>query len=349
MFQSAEHDVRNLVTGVGPDVDDLIVTLTVRDDAFAILLLDLADLSVSVLQLGLFFLRNNHVRNSDRNTGLGRFGKSELFQLVECRDRHGWACDLITTPDDITELLLARGFVEETQFLRPNLIEKNATCSRLDRAKVGIPVNRLVAAIRILESDAVVRLYRAIGHREFHFDGIREQRQRSLFLRPARVLRHVITAKRDVLRRRRDRFAARRRENVVRREHEHTRFKLCFDREWHVDGHLVAVEVRVVSGTDERVNADRFTFDQLRLESLDRQSVQRRRAVQQNGMSTRHFVENVPDLWRLALDHFLRAANRMDVAKILEPPNDERLEQDQRHFLRQTALMQFQFRTDDND
>ena len=113
--------------------------------------------------------------------------------------------------------------------------------------------------------------------------------------------------------------------------------------------HLVAVEVRVVSGANERMNSDRFAFDQQRLESLDRKTMQSRRAVQQHRMSSRHFFQNIPDLRRLALDHLLRAADRVDVAEILEPPNDERLEKNERHLLRQTALMQFQFRTDDDD
>ena len=42
VFEGAEHDVRNFVTGVRPDVDDLVVAFAVRDDAFAILLLDLS-------------------------------------------------------------------------------------------------------------------------------------------------------------------------------------------------------------------------------------------------------------------------------------------------------------------
>ena len=104
-------------------------------------------------------------------------------------------------------------------------------------------------------------------------------------------------------------------------------------------GHLVAVEVRVVSGANERMNADRFAFDQLRLESLDRKTVQRRRAVQQHRMALRDFFENVPDFRRLALDHLLRAAHGVHVAEFLEPADDERLEQDERHLLRQTALV----------
>ncbi len=42
VLEGAEHDVGDFVTGVGPDVDDLVVTLAIGDDAFAILLLDRA-------------------------------------------------------------------------------------------------------------------------------------------------------------------------------------------------------------------------------------------------------------------------------------------------------------------
>src|SRR6267378_4179343 len=39
----------------------------------------------------------------------------------------------------------------------------------------------------------------------------------------------------------------------------------------------------------------------------------------------------------------------MHVAKFFETPNDKRLEQDQRHLLRQSALMQLEFRSDNDD
>ncbi len=77
--------------------------------------------------------------------------------------------------------------------------------------------------------------------------------------------------------------------------------------------------------------------------------MQGRRAVEQDRVPLRDFFQNVPDLRRLALDHLLGAAHRVHVAEILETPNDERLEQNQRHLLRQAALMQFQFRTDHDD
>ena len=82
MLEGAEHHTGNLVAGMSPDVDDLVVTLAVGDDAFAVLLLNLTDLLVGVFQLGLFLFWNDHVRNSNRNAGPGCLGKPEFFQLV---------------------------------------------------------------------------------------------------------------------------------------------------------------------------------------------------------------------------------------------------------------------------
>src|SRR5437879_1994862 len=52
---------------------------------------------------------------------------------------------------------------------------------------------------------------------------------------------------------------------------------------------------------------------------------------------------------RLALDHLFGRTNGVNVAKLFEAADDERLEKHERHFLRQTALMQLEFRADDDD
>src|SRR5947209_7076455 len=77
--------------------------------------------------------------------------------------------------------------------------------------------------------------------------------------------------------------------------------------------------------------------------------MQGRSAVEQDGMSTRDFIENVPNLRGLAFNHLLCAPHGMDVAQVFKAPNNERLEQNERHFLRQTALMQLQLRSDHDD
>ena len=113
--------------------------------------------------------------------------------------------------------------------------------------------------------------------------------------------------------------------------------------------HLVTVKVSVKRCADQRVQLDRFTFDQHRLERLDTQTVQRRRTVQHHRVLTNHFFENVPDNRLLHLNQFLSRLDRGGQTHQFKFIEDEGLEQLERHQLRQTALMQFQLRTNHND
>ena len=89
--------------------------------------------------------------------------------------------------------------------------------------------------------------------------------------------------------------------------------------------HLVAGKVRVVSCANQGVNANRFTLDQLGFKSLNGQSLQSRRAIEQNRMTFSYFIKYVPDLRRLTFDHLLRTAHGVYVAQVFQPANDERL------------------------
>ena len=139
------------------------------------------------------------------------------------------------------------------------------------------------------------------------------------------------------------------RQDVVRRHHQHARFELRFERQRHVDGHLVAVEVGVERRADQRMQLDRLAFDQHRLERLDAQAVQRRRAVQQHGMLADDLLEDVPHFRPFFLDHALGGLDGGRHAVELELRIDERLEQLERHLLRQAALVQLELRADDDD
>ena len=72
-----------------------------------------------------------------------------------------------------------------------------------------------------------------------------------------------------------------------------------------MDSHLVTVEVGVECGTNQRVQLNRFTFYQNRLERLDTQTMQCRGTVQHNRMLFDDVLENVPYLRLEFLDHFL--------------------------------------------
>ena len=110
--------------------------------------------------------------------------------------------------------------------------------------------------------------------------------------------------------------------------------------------HLVAVKIRIEGSADQWMNLDSFTFDQHRLERLDAESMQRRRAIQQHGMFANNLFKNVPNDRLLALNHFPCLLDRGRVLLLFELVVYERLEQLEGHLLRQAALMQLEFRTD---
>jgi hypothetical protein len=77
------------------------------------------------------------------------------------------------------------------------------------------------------------------------------------------------------------------RQDIVGRKHQHARFELRFERERHVHGHLVAVEVGVERGANQRVQTNRLALDQHRIKRLNAEAVQRRSAVEHHRMFVR--------------------------------------------------------------
>ncbi len=158
----------------------------------------------------------------------------------------------------------------------------------------------------------------------------------------------VVRAQNHVLRRRRQRRAVRGGQDVVGGEHQDARLRLRLRRQWQVHGHLIAVEVGVEGVAYERVHLDRLALDQQRLECLDAETVQRGGAVEQHRVLVDDLLEHVPHLADHRVDHLLR---RLDVLRGLaldQASHDERLEQLQRHDLRQPALVQLQIRAGDD-
>ena len=168
-------------------------------------------------------------------------------------------------------------------------------------------------------------------------------------LAPGRVLGEVVAAEHHVLGRDGDRAAVRRGQDVVRREHQGGCFDLRLGRKRNVDGHLVAVEIGVEGGADQRVNLDRLAFDEYRLERLNAEAVQRGSAVEHDRVIFDDLFEDVPNHGILLLDEFLGLLDGGAMAALLEPVIDERLEELERHLLGKTALMELEVRADDDD
>ena len=135
-------------------------------------------------------------------------------------------------------------------------------------------------------------------------------------------------------------------QDVVGRHHQHAGLKLGLERQRHVHGHLIAVEVGVERRADERMELNGLALDQHRLECLNAEAMQRRGAVEQHRVLADHLIEDIPNLGLLLLDELLRLLHRGGVALGVEPRIDERLEQLERHLLRQPALMQLELGAD---
>ena len=94
---------------------------------------------------------------------------------------------------------------------------------------------------------------------------------------------------------------------------------------------------------------DRLTFYQNRLERLDTQTVQSRRTVQHNRMLFDHIFQNIP--YR-RLQFFYHLFGIFDIVRRSvgnQLFHNERLEQFDRHLFRQTALINLQFRSDNDN
>ena len=110
-----------------------------------------------------------------------------------------------------------------------------------------------------------------------HFVGV--GKYHALTQRVNALSSHVVQAQNNVLRGHNDRLARCWRQNVVSRHHQCACFELCFQGQRYVNRHLVAIEVSVVSGTNQWVQLDSLAFNQHRFECLNTQTVKRRCTV----------------------------------------------------------------------
>ena len=91
----------------------------------------------------------------------------------------------------------------------------------------------------------------------------------------------------------------------MRCKHQHLSFKYGSVSERQVNSHLVTVEVGVECRTDERVKLNCLSFDKLRLESLDTQSVKSGSTVKHNRVALENVLEDIPNNRVLAVNNFL--------------------------------------------
>ena len=116
-----------------------------------------------------------------------------------------------------------------------------------------------------------------------------------------------------------------------------------------MDGHLVAVEVGVERGADQRVDLQGLALDEHRLERLDAEAVQRRRTVEQHRVLLDDVFEHVPHLRATTLDHALGVLMFCASSRSTRRFMTNGLNSSSAISFGQTALVQLQRRAGDDD
>ena len=328
-----------------PGVDHLVVLLAMGDQAVVVLLLEILRQRTGGVDDLPLRVRHDHVVLAERDAGLERVVEAERHDAVAEDHRLLLAAVTVDLIDHAGDFALGHQLVDDVvrdlRRLRQQIAEHDAARGGFDPA-LGLLAGLVDALPPVLDLGVEVDDLRM--QRVLEFGHVAEDL--ALAGQAFAHDRHVVEAEHDVLRRHDDRLAVRRMQDVVGRHHQDARFELRFQRQRNVHGHLVAVEVGVERRANQRMQLDRLAFDQHRLERLNAEAMQRRRAVQQHRMLADHLVENIPDLGTLLFDELLRLLHGGGQALGVEPRIDERLEQFERHLLRQAALMQAQFGTD---
>ena len=351
-----EHLGRDVLGQLGPDLDDLVVALPVRDGTIQVLVMYLHDPLLRVADQLLLLLRDDHVVDADRHSRPRREQEAQILQLVQHLDGLLATQVQIAVRDQLPQPFLLEQAVDEWQLVRQAVVQDHPSDGRV-QVLLGVEHRLGLADVLAIARHGQVDHRPAVNELDrrtsLHFAHVVCQQDLSLAAEGASSAQRtlgrtsqVIDSEHHVLRRRGDRGAVGRGEDVVRAEHQHVRLHLRFRRKRNMHGHLVAVEIGVECRADQRMHFDRLAFHQHRFEGLDAETVQRRRSVQQYRMVLDDVFQDVPNHRVLLLDKLLGLLDGRAVAVLLEPLVDERLEQFQGHLLGQSALVQFEIRAD---
>src|SRR3989344_43654 len=169
-----------------------------------------------------------------------------------------------------------------------------------------------------------------------------------MLLLPGRSGSEKIAPKHHVLFRTDDRITRRRFEEVCGGDHERARFFMRLIGEGNVHSHLVSVEVCVECGADERMELNCESFDEHRLEGLNAEAMERGGAVEEDVFILDDVLQNVPHLAMTFEDEAFRRFHVVRKFLADDLADYERFKELHRHFLRQSAVIHPEIRTDDN-
>ena len=333
------HGVGHLIGTGRPGIDGFVVFLAKGDQAILILALEAFDHGFGGIDQLLLFLGHHEIVLAEGNAGPAGMFEAQAHDMIGEDHRLFLATMAVDLVEHRRDFLFGHQLVDQpksqARMNRQQFAKQHA-------ARRGFHPLRGLGAVFLQFRDAAhdlgVNGYRATAQRLFDLVDIGEGH--ALARLAVAHQRHIIETENDILRGDDNRLAVGRAQDVVGRHHQNPGFQLRFQRQRHVNRHLIAIEIGVEGGADQWMQLNRLAFDQHRLERLDAETVQGRRAVEEHRMFADDLFQNVPNLGPFFFDHALGGLDGGRHAVFFQARIDKRFEQFQRHFLWQTALMQ---------
>ena len=160
LLQHASQTVRQFIVDASPFLNALVVAFLLRDHTFTTLLANHVDVLLGSLDELRLLLRDDHVFDTDGETGARRVFVAKIFQKVKNFDESHAADGLIALLDQTAHFLLRDLLVEETHFLGPDFIE-DATANRCHDIFVVLRLrrpDRILSEVRVVEIHEIVHL-----------------------------------------------------------------------------------------------------------------------------------------------------------------------------------------------
>ena len=304
----------------------------------------------------IFLIRNRNVGNRNGNGSLRRIFVAHRLNIIKhlCRNRETVLFD--TKVDNLTELLLAAGHINlqikqlgriasinKTEVLRNVLIEDKTSESSIDNTGMNFTVYFTADS----DSYRSVKSENAIGISHHRLVEITENM--SLAGLSRLINSKIVGTKHHILRRNGDGFTVHRLKKVICRKHKEACLSLCLRRKRNVNRHLVAVKIGIECGTDKRMELDGASLNKNRFKCLNRKTVKGRRTVEKDRMLFDHIFKSVPYAGVNLIDLLLCIFNIGSLLRFHKTLHNKGFKEFESHFLRQTTLIYFQFRSDDNN
>src|SRR6266508_112213 len=263
------HFCGDLLGALRPRIDHLVVLLDLGDQTVVVLLLELLGERAGLLDDLPLRAGYDHVVLAERNAVLEGVVESKRHYPVAEEYRLFLPAVAIDLIDHAGDFPLGHQLVDDVvgnlRALRQHLTGHHPAVRRVEplthRLALLVQPDPAIFDFGVEVDDLLVQGVLDLSHVAEH-----------LRVLLARVLAHdreIIEAEHDILRRHDDRRAVGRMQDVVRAHHQHARLELRFERQRHMHGHLVAVEVGVEGRAHQRMQLDRLALDQHRLERLD--------------------------------------------------------------------------------